>query len=58
MRFNNDNQRALFASLSYLVGRERLAEKKDADATKLLGKVPDDHAYAAAAKRCLALAQK
>jgi len=57
LRFNNDNQRSLYTSLSYLVGRERIAEKKDAEAKKLLANVPEDHPYAAAAKKCLALAK-
>jgi hypothetical protein len=56
-RFDNPNQRPLFQSLSYILGRERIAEGDMVEARKLLSQVPADHPYGAAAKKCLALAR-
>jgi hypothetical protein len=53
-RFNNANQLVVYQSLSYLLGRERLAEGKTAEGKTMLGHVPDTHPWGAAAKKCLA----
>ena len=56
-RFKNPEQLEVFAIAAYLVGRERVAEGEHADARKLLGQVPETHAWFDQAKKCLALAK-
>ncbi|MDB4994535.1 MAG: hypothetical protein JWM74_1967 [Myxococcaceae bacterium] len=54
-RFNNPNQLVVYESLSYFLGRERIAEGKAAEGRTLLAHVPDTHPYFAAAKKCIVM---
>ena len=56
-RFHNPSQEGIYQAASFFLGRERLAEGKRDQAKLLLDHVNPNHPYAAAAKKCAALAK-
>ncbi len=56
-RFNNASQMETYATLVYLLGRERLQAGSAAEARELFDRVPATHAYASYAKDCSEVAR-